>query len=95
MEEPYPNCLQCKHLLNTIDSMKYTLRILEQRLEKKQERLDIFILNDLMIELIRHQVRLIEFERVTINRLITDLASKYTTYGDHLVNDHDNEDNED
>ena len=95
MEEPYLNCLQCKHLLNTIDYMKYTLRILEQRLEKTQERLDIFILNGIMTEVIRHQVRLIKFERVTIDRLLTDLASKYTSCGDHLVNDHDEEDNED
>ena len=95
MEEPFPNCLQCKHLLNHIDSMKQTLRMLEQSLETKQERLNIFILNGLMTEAIHHQIRLIEFDRLSINRLMTDLASKYTAYGDHLVYEHNDEEDED
>ena len=73
MEEPFPNCLHCKHLLNHIDFMKQTLRMLEQSLETKQERLNIFILNGLMTEAIHHQIRLIEFDRLSIHRLMIDL----------------------
>ena len=89
MEEPYPNCLQCKHLLNHIDSMKHTLRTLEQSLEVKQERLNSLMSYGIMTEEIYHQIRLVAFDRSIINRLMTYLASKYTAYGDHLVNDHE------
>ena len=48
-----------------------------------------------MTEAIHHQIRLIEFDRLSINRLMTELASKYTTYGDHLVYDHNDKEDED
>ena len=48
-----------------------------------------------MIEVIHHQLRIIELERLTINRLMIDLASKYSAYGDHLINDHDDDEDED
>ena len=95
MEESFTECLQCKHLLTTIDSMKHTLKRLEQSLEQKQQRLNIFILNGIMTEVIHHQLRIIELEELTINRLMTDLASKYSVYGDHLINDHDDDEDED
>ena len=43
----------------------------------------------IMTEAIYHQIRLVAFDRSIINRLMTDLASKYTAYGDHLINDHE------
>ena len=95
MEEPYPNCLQCKHLLNHIDSMKHTLRSLEQILELKQERLNTLMSYGIMTEAIYHQIRLVAIDRSIIDRLMTELASKYTEYGDHLLYDHNDEEDED
>ena len=95
MEEPFIECLQCKHLLTTIDSMKHALKGLEQSLEQKQQILNIFILNGIMTEVIHHRLRIIELERLTINRLMIYLASKYSAYGDHLINDHDDDEDED
>ena len=48
-----------------------------------------------MTEVIYHQLRIIELERLTINRLMIDLASKYSAYGYHLINDHDDDEDED
>ena len=95
MEEPFTECLQCKHLLTTVDSMKHTLKRLEQSLEQKQQRLNIFILDGIMTEVIHHQLRIIELERLTTNKLMIDLASKYSAYSDQLINDHDDDDDED
>ena len=95
MEEPFTECLQCKHLSTTIDSMKHTLKRLEQSLEHNQQRLNIFIVNGIMTEVIHHQLRIIELERLTTNRLMIDLASKYSAYGDHLINDDDDDDDDD
>ena len=75
--------------------MKQNLRMLEQSLETKQERLNICILNGLMTKEIHHRIRLIEFDRLSINRLMTNLAPKYTAYGDHLVYEHNDEEDED
>ena len=74
----YPNCLQCKHLLNHIDSMKHTLSTLEQSLEVKQESLNTLMSYGIMTEAIYHQIRLVAFVRSIINRLMAELASKYT-----------------
>ena len=88
MEEPFTECLQCKHLLTTIYSKKHTLKRLEQRF-------NIFILNGIMTEEIHHQLRIIELVRLKINRLMIDLASKYSAYGDHLIKDYDDDEDED
>ena len=48
-----------------------------------------------MTEVIHHRLRIIELERLTINRLMIYLASKYSAYGDHLINDHDDDEDED
>ena len=49
----------------------------------------------IMTEAIYHQIRLVAFDRSIINRLMTELASKYTEYSDNLVYDHNNEEDED
>ena len=48
-----------------------------------------------MTELIHHQIELIQYDQNTINLLITNLADCYTLYGNHLMNDHDDEEDED
>ena len=68
---------------------------LEENIERKQLSLELFISNGLMIELIHHQIRLIEYDQTTINLLITNLADCYTLYGNHLMNDHDDNEDED
>ena len=68
------------------------MRTLEETLERKRLSLELFIRNGLMTELIHHQIRLIEYDQTTINLIINNLANCYTEYGDHLLNDHDDED---
>ena len=48
-----------------------------------------------MTEVIHHQLRIIELERLTTNKLMIDLASKYSAYSDQLINDHDDDEDED
>ena len=59
MEEPFPDCPRCKQLLRRIDSLKNSMRTLEENLEQKQLSLELFISNGLMTELIHHQIKLI------------------------------------
>ena len=68
------------------------MRTLEETLERKRLSLELFIRNGLMTELIHHQIRLIEYDQTTINLIINNLANCYTEYEDHLLNDHDDED---
>ena len=67
------------------------MRTLEENIERKRLSLELFISNGLMTELIHHQIRLIEYDQTIINLLITNLADCYTLYGNHLMNDHDDE----
>ena len=48
-----------------------------------------------MTEAIYHQIRLVAIDRSIIDRLMTELASKYTEYDDHLVYYHNDEEDED
>ena len=93
MEEPFPDYHRCKQLLRRIDSLKNSMRTLEENIERKRLSLELFISNGLMIELIHHQIGFIEYDQTTINLLTTNLANCYTLYGNHLMNDH--EENED
>ena len=94
MQEPYPDCVRCSHLLQRIDSLKHSMQVLGETLERKLLSLEIFITNNLLTELIHHQIRSIEYDETTLNLIINNLANCYTEYGDHLMNDHDDE-NED
>ena len=89
MEEPFPDCPRCKQLLRKIDSLKKSMRTLEENIERKRLSLKLFISNGLMTKLIHHQLRLIEYHQTTINLLTTNLADCYTLYGNHLMNDHE------
>ena len=48
-----------------------------------------------MTEAIYHQIRLVAIDISIIDRLMIELASKCIEYGDHLVYDHNDEDDED
>ena len=87
MEEPFPDCPRCKQLLRIIDSLKNSMRTLEENIERKRLSLELFISNGLMKELIHHQIRLIEYDQTTINLLTKNLGDCYTLYGNHLTND--------
>ena len=93
MEEPFPNFPRCKQLLRRIDSLKTSMKTLEENIERKRLSLELFINKRLMTKLIHHQIRLIEYDQTTINLVTTNLADCYTLYGNNLMNDHD--DNED
>ena len=43
-------------------------------------------------EVIRQRLDEIEQDRIRLDEMIRILASIYTNYGDHLMNDHDDED---
>ena len=85
MQEPFPDCIRCKHLLQRIDSLKHSIRTLEETLARKRLSLELFINNGLMRKLIHHQIRLIEYDQTTINLIIKNLADCYTEYGNHLM----------
>ena len=89
MDEPFPDCPRCKQLLRRIDSLKNNMKTLEENIERKQLSLELFISSGLMTKLIHHQIRLIEYDQTTINLLTTNLADCYTLYGNHLMNDHE------
>ena len=89
MQEPFTDCCdRCRHLVQRIDSLKHQIEILGETLERKRLSLEIFISNHLLMELIHHQIRLIEYDETTMNLIVNNLANYYTEYGDHLVNDH-------
>ena len=48
MEEPFPDCPKYKQLLRKIDSLKNSMRTLEENIERKQLSLELFISNRLM-----------------------------------------------
>ena len=48
MEEPFPDCLRCKQLLRRIDSLKNSMKTLEENIERKRLSLELFISNGLM-----------------------------------------------
>ena len=85
MQEPFTDyCEKCKHLVQRIDSLKHSMRILEETLEEKWRSLEVFINN-------HHQIRLIEFDQTTMNLIINNLANCYTEYGHHLMNEHEDD----
>ena len=71
------------------------MRTLEETLARKRLSLELFINNGLLTELIHHQIRLIEYDQTTINLIIANLADCYIEYGNHLMNDHDDNEDED
>ena len=91
MEGPFPDCDRCRYLLRQIDSLKHSMSILEEILERKRRSLEVFINQHLLTELIHHQIRLIEYDETTMNLIINNLANCYTEYGDHLMNDHEDD----
>ena len=92
MEKPFFDCCdKCKHLIQRIDSLKHSMRILEETLEQKRLSLEVFVTNHVLTELIHHQIRLIEYDQTTMNLIINNLANCYTQYGDHLMNEHEDD----
>ena len=92
MNEPYfDSCQTCKRLLLRRDSLKNSMKLLEESIERKQRNLEVFINQNLLIERIHHQIRLIEYNQTTLNIIIQTLADCYTDYGNHLMNDHEDD----
>ena len=67
------------------------MRLLEESIERKQRNLEVFINQNLLTEWIHQQIRLIEYNQTTLNIIIQTLADCYTDYGNHLMNDHEDD----
>ena len=72
--------------------MKHSMELLEESIKQKQRNLDMFLNKNLLTEWIHTQIRFIEYNQTTLNVLIQTLADCYTEYGNHLMNDHEDED---
>ena len=92
MEEPFTDsCQKCRDLVLRRDSLKHSMRTLEEILERKRRNLEVFINQHLLTELIHHQIRLIEHDQTTMDLITKTLANCYTEYGNHLMNDHEDD----
>ena len=92
MEEPgFNSCQTCRRLVLRRDSLKNSMQLLEESIKRKQRNLEMFISQHLLTEWIHHQIRLIEYNQITLNLIIQTLADCYTEYGNHLMNDHEDD----
>ena len=85
-------CEQCRNYIETINLVKITLQTFERNLENKQNRLNYLMFVGVVTEVIRQRLDDIEQDRIRLDGMIRTLASIYTNYGDHLMNDHDDGD---
>ena len=94
MDEPgFESCSTCRRLVLRRDSLRHSIEPLDENIRLKQRDLDMFLNQNLLTEWIYTQIRLIEENQTTLNILIRTLADCYTDYGNHLMNEHlDNED---
>ena len=93
MNEPgFDSCPTYRRLVLRRDSLKHSMELLEESIKRKQRNLDMFLNQNLLTEWIHTQIRLIEYNQTTLNILIQTLADCYTKYGNHLMNDHEDED---
>ena len=93
MNDPgFDSCSTCRRLVLRRDSLKHSMELLEESIKRKQRNLDMFLNQNLFTEWIHTQIRLIEYNQTTLNILIQTLADCYTEYGNHLMNDHEDED---
>ena len=93
MDEPgFNTCQTCRRLVLRRDSLKHSMELLEESIKRKQRNLEMFLNQNLLTEWIHTQIRLIEYNQTTLNILIQTLANCYTDYGNHLMNDHEDED---
>ena len=94
MNEPgFDSCSTCGRLVLRRDSLKHSMELLEESINRKQRNLDMFLNQNLLMEWIHTQIRLIEYNQTTLNILIQTLADCYTDYGNHIMNEHlDDED---
>ena len=93
MDEPgFNTCQTFRRLVLRRDSLKHSMELLEESIKRKQRNLEMFLNQNLLTEWIHTQIRLIEYNQTTLNILIQTLANCYTDYGNHLMNDHEDED---
>ena len=93
MNDPgFDRCPTCRRLVLRRDSLKHSMELLEESIKRKQRNLDMFLNQNLLTKWIHNQIRLIEYNQTTLNILIQTLADCYTEYGNHLMNDHEDED---
>ena len=88
----FDSCQTCRRLVQRRDSLKHSMQLLEENIRLKQRNLEMFLNLNLLTEWIHTQIRLIEYNQTTLNILTRTLADCYTEYGNHLMNDHENED---
>ena len=92
MDEPgFDNCTTCRRLILRRDSLKHSMELLEENIRLKQRNLDMFLTQNMLTEWIHTQIRLIEYNQTTLNILIRTLADCYTDYGNHIMNEHLND----
>ena len=92
MDEPFfDSCQTCRRLVLRRDSLKNSMELLEESIKRKQRNLEMFINQHLLTEWIHTQIRLIEYNQTTLNIIIQTLADCYTEYGNHLMNDHEDD----
>ena len=92
MDEPgFDNCPTCRRLILRRDSLKHSMELLEENIQRKQRNLDLFLNLNLLTEWIHAQIRMIEYNQTTLNIMIQTLANCYTDYGNHLMNEHLND----
>ena len=93
MNDPgFDSCPTCRRLVLRRDSLKHSMELLEESIKRKQRNLDMFLNQNLLTEWIHTQIRLIEYNQTTLNILIQTLDDCYTEYGNHLINDQEDED---
>ena len=96
MDEPgFDSCPRCRRLVLRRDSFKHSMQLLEENKRLKQRNLEMFLNQNFLTEWIHIQIRLIEYNQTTLNIIIQTLADCYTEYGNHLMNDHEDDENED
>ena len=92
MDEPgFDSFPTCRRLVLRRDSLRHSMELLEDSIRRKQRNLDMFLNQNLLTEWIHTQIRLIEYNQTTLNILIQTLADCYTDYGNHLMNEHLND----
>ena len=85
-------CEKCRNYIETINLVKNTLQTFERNLKNQQNRLNYLMFAGVVKEVICQRLDEIEQDRSRLDEMIRTLASIYTNYGDHLMNDHDDGD---
>ena len=87
----FDNYSTCRRLILRRDSLKHSMELLEESIQRKQRNLEMFLNLNLLTEWIHAQIRMIEYNQTTLNILIRTLADCYTDYGNHIMNEHLND----